>query len=331
MLPYCFIVNVPLREVGYEYGMGRHSPENIQKAVEASLSELRGALVGTDDNELGRRGTSREHIQFQIEKIQQWLNNEPIDSLGDWDYLYANQVDYWKHFAPVGELKQIVGRSSPLVVDDAILRSDPYSGSKWLGLLRLPAGELGQSMDLTERQQIELQKIWNLYCPTGREPFKTKDDYLQLLQDIESVLTPRQAVLGFQVTVAAWGPFRIFIHPASSAEYELSQDDRLELISLVKREREQIRSLRHDMRVNAYRAVLDSLELEVRNHLIEKLGMSPDRIANCLAEVARDEMGYPIIPLPYMSFDEYYDHGRTHPLNENSLFRKLLRANGWDD
>ncbi|MBL8891866.1 MAG: hypothetical protein JNL67_17960 [Planctomycetaceae bacterium] len=333
-LPYDLLVRVPRKDLRREYGLQRYSPEQIQAAVAANLADLRRALavgaVDTTTLEPETRGAISAMAEFQITNIEQWLLGDPLrSSLDDWDFLYSRELNYWRHFASVSESPLAATRAPVATVGR--LGPDVHGGSQWQALLRYPDREFGQVLDLTERQQEELQVIWSDYSATDRKPVRSDADHRRMLQDLESVLTPGQAVIGFQMTVAAWGPFRILIHPVSAEEYDLSDGDRQELKSLVERERARLSDWRYAKCRETYLAILASLPPAVLGQLVQQVGLSSDRIASCLADIDRDAGSYASMPLRYRWFDEYYDHGRTAPLADDSFFRQLMRANQLED
>lgn len=332
-LPYDLLVRVPRRDLRREYGLARYSPEQIQAAVDANIGDLRTALAGATVDASALEPETRDAIsamaEFQIANLEQWLRGDPLGSLDDWDFLYSRELSYWRHFASVSESPRAASRAAVATVGR--LDAEVHGGSQWQALLRYPDREFGHVLDLTERQQQALQRIWSDYSATDRNPVRSDADHRRMLRDLESVLTPGQAVIGFQMTVAAWGPFRILIHPVSAEEYELSDGDRQQLKSLVERERARLSDWRYAKYHETYLAILASLPPAVLGQLVQQVGLSSDRIATCLAVIDRDARGYASMPLRYRWFDEYYDHGRTAQLPDDSFFRQLMRANQQED
>ncbi|MBL8891860.1 MAG: hypothetical protein JNL67_17930 [Planctomycetaceae bacterium] len=325
---------VPLSEMKREYGMSRYTPLEIETAARDLFERLRGPANSIADN----KHLEQANYLAEIRLMEQWLRNETVNDLDDWDQMYRSTTNYHEEFGHIGELEDVRGRTPSKHLADYAFPTPravylAKSMNRWIGLPADLHGTFAIELDLTDIQRNHLSQFW--YKKLKADQLKWDEIramFPKLQKELETVLTPQQTVIGFQCVVAGWGPFPIMMHPDAAEDYGLSPEDRVALKSFAQTERARIEQNQLASVRRSYQTVIASLEPKTRQLLCEKVGLDPATLSMALAE-CNAPVNANRFPQRYYWFDEFYDQGRVSPPLEDTKTRsrKTLIKYGWVD
>lgn len=329
-----FMELVPVSQVNQEYGMSRYSPSDIETAIRDHIMKLQSFVNSAAAKDMDKP----ENYRAMIELMEQWLRNEPVNDLDDWDRLYKTTTNYHDEFLHIGELTDVRGKTAVKHLSDSpgSLHYSIYqmpSIIRWASLPQAALGSFERELDLTDAQRIRLSQFWFKKRELGQMKWdERRAMFPELQKELETVLTPQQTVIGFQCVVAGWGPFPILMHPDAAEDYGLSPEDRVALKSFAQTERARIEQNQLASVRRSYQTIIANLEPKTRQLLCDKVGLDPATLSLALAE-CNAPVNANRFPQRYYWFDEFYDQGRVCPPLEDTKTRsrKTLIKYGWVD